>query len=235
MKKEERLLFLQEKLVKMKEYEEALYAKGLQYIAGIDEAGRGPLAGPVVAAAIVLPADFALLGVDDSKKLTPKKREELFEQIKESAVSYGIGVVDSQTIDRINILEATKLAMKEALRECEKGIRETLGAGWRETLHVGQGRNACCIEHVLIDALKLHDVPIAQTAIIKGDAKSVTIAAASILAKVTRDRMMIEYDAIYPGYAFDSNKGYGTEAHYEGLRRLGLTPIHRRSFLKDFS
>lgn len=235
MKKDERLLFLQEKLVRMKEYEEALYTEGFCYIAGIDEAGRGPLAGPVAAAAVILPRGFDLLGVDDSKKLSPKKREELFVEIKERAVAYGIGLVDHVTIDRINILEATKMAMKEALREAEKGIREQLGTPWREALQSGDRMRSCCIEHVLIDALLLKDVPIPQTAIIKGDAKSVSIAAASILAKVTRDHIMQQYDELYPGYAFASNKGYGTEAHYEGLREHGLCPIHRRTFLKDFS
>ncbi|MDD3349652.1 MAG: ribonuclease HII [Eubacteriales bacterium] len=214
MKKDERQLLLKEKLLQMKCYEQALYEKGERYIAGVDEVGRGPLAGPVVAAAVVLPSDFAILGVDDSKKLSPKKRDELYDAILANAIAYGIGLVDHATIDRINILEATKLAMKEALRECEKN---------------------CLIGHVLIDALHLKEVPLPQTAIIKGDAKSVSIAAASIVAKVTRDRMMMDYDALYPGYSFAANKGYGTAAHYEGLRKQGICPIHRRSFLKDFS
>ncbi|MDD2484208.1 MAG: ribonuclease HII [Eubacteriales bacterium] len=214
MKKDERQLLLKEKLLQMKCYEQALYEKGERYIAGVDEVGRGPLAGPVVAAAVVLPSDFAILGVDDSKKLSPKKRDELYDAILANAIAYGIGLVDHATIDRINILEATKIAMKEALRECEKN---------------------CLIGHVLIDALHLKEVPLPQTAIIKGDAKSVSIAAASIVAKVTRDRMMMDYDALYPGYSFAANKGYGTTAHYEGLRKQGICPIHRRSFLKDFS
>jgi len=215
MKKEERIVLLQEKLLLMKTFEEERYLSGCRYIAGVDEVGRGPLAGPVVAAAVVLPRDFDVLGVDDSKKLSEKRREELFEQIRQKALAIGLGVVDHSTIDDINILQATKRAMEKALEECA-GVLAS-------------------IDHILIDALTLENVPIPQTAIVKGDAKSVSIAAASIIAKVTRDRMMAEYDAHYPGYAFGSNKGYGTAAHYEGLHRQGLCPIHRRTFLKDFS
>ncbi len=212
MTKEERIEKLKEKLALMSAYENALREQGARYVAGVDEVGRGPLAGPVVAAAVILPADFDVLGVDDSKKLSEKKREELFEQIKEKAVAYAIGMRDPQRIDAINILEATKEAMADAI----------LGLGVEP-------------DHVLIDALTLKDVPIRQTGIVKGDARSVSIAAASILAKVTRDRMMVEYDAQYPGYGFAQNKGYGTAAHYAGLKTLGLTPIHRRSFLKNLA
>ncbi|GAB1476727.1 ribonuclease HII [Bacillota bacterium] len=232
MKKEERQQYLIEKLAAMKKYEKNLYSDGLRYIAGVDEVGRGPLAGPVVAAAVILPADFSLLGVDDSKKLSQKKREELFEGIKEEAVAYGLGCIDNEEIDRINILEATKSAMKEALRELERNLRESLGPEWAELTGEKNRKKPCCIQHILIDALKLPDVPIPQTAIIGGDAVSVSIAAASILAKVTRDRMMVEYSVSYPGYAFESNKGYGTKAHYEGIKARGLCPIHRRSFCR---
>ncbi len=230
MKKEERLLLLAEKLARMKEYENALYEKGVKYIAGVDEVGRGPLAGPVVAAAVILPEDFALLGVDDSKKLSEKKREELFEQIRDAAVAYGIGCIDNETIDRINILEATKAAMKEALRDLEKKLRDSLGDDWKALTGNPDRRKPCCIQHILIDALTLKDVPIPQTGIIRGDGASVSIAAASILAKVTRDRMMKEYHETYPDYSFDSNKGYGTRAHYEGIKARGLCPIHRKTF-----
>ncbi|MBQ3107595.1 MAG: ribonuclease HII, partial [Firmicutes bacterium] len=164
-----------------------------------------------VTAAVILPEDFDLLGVDDSKKLSEKKREELFDQIKEKAVCWSIGIKGPDVIDEINILEATKAAMTEAIEGLELQP-----------------------DHILIDALTLKNVDIPQTGIIKGDANSVSIAAASILAKVTRDRMMVEYDSVYPGYGFASNKGYGTAAHYDGLRRNGITPIHRMSFLGSF-
>ncbi len=234
MKKEERKLLLQQKLEDMKRYENDLYDKGIHYIAGVDEAGRGPLAGPVVAAAVVLPMDFGLLGVDDSKKLTQKKREVLYEQILGLALAYGIGIVDNETIDSINILEATKSAMKIALRELERELRECLGPDWKTLTGEADRRKPCCIQHVLIDALILPDVPIPQTAIVHGDGISVSIAAASILAKVTRDRIMLEYSKQYCGYSFESNKGYGTKAHYLGIDAKGLCPIHRRTFLKGF-
>jgi len=194
----------------MSVYENRLRKEGCLYIAGVDEVGRGPLAGPVVTAAVILPADFKLLGVDDSKKLSPKKRDELFDQIKEAAVCWSIGRREHDRIDEINILEATKEAMTDAI------------------LHL-----PIQPDHVLIDAVKLKNLEIPQTAIIKGDATSVSIAAASILAKVTRDREMEEMDKLYPGYDFASNKGYGTKAHYAGLSKQGPCPIHRRSFLKN--
>lgn len=180
-------------------------------IAGVDEVGRGPLAGPVVAAAVILPRDFDLLGVNDSKKLSEKRREELFDQIMERAVAVNIGMRDEQTIDHVNILNATKEAMADAIR----GLNPQP-------------------DIVLIDALELEGLNIPQKGIVKGDAKSVSIAAASIIAKVTRDRMMVKYAEQYPGYAFEKNKGYGTKAHYEGLDRLGACPIHRRSFLVKY-
>ncbi|MBQ4340091.1 MAG: ribonuclease HII [Firmicutes bacterium] len=209
MTKEERRLLMEQKLVEMKVYENELYSKGIKYAAGIDEVGRGPLAGPVVAAAVILPLDFDVLGINDSKKLSEKKREELFEVIKERAVAYSFGVVDNEVIDEINILEATKKAMKMAV----------------ESLEIKP-------EHLLIDAVKLQDVDLPQTAIIKGDEKSISVAAASILAKVTRDRMMVEYAEEYTHYAFEKNKGYGTKAHYEGIEKAGICPIHRKTFLK---
>ena len=208
MTKAERLEFQKKKLIEMSRYENELRAAGCRYICGVDEVGRGPLAGPVVTAAVILPADFSILGVDDSKKLTSKKRDELFDRIKEAAVCWAIGRREPDAIDKINILNATKAAMMDAILSLE--IQP---------------------DHVLIDAVNLKDLSIPQTDIIKGDASSVSIAAASILAKVTRDREMVEMDRIYPGYAFASNKGYGTRAHYEGLAKLGSCPIHRRSFL----
>lgn len=215
MKKAEREIFLREKLIEMKRYEERLYQKGAIFVAGVDEVGRGPLAGPVVAASVILPPDFDILGVDDSKKLSEKRRNELNILIRESAIAYGIGMCNEQVIDEINILEATKLAMKEAIREAEK----MLGS------HV---------DHILLDAVTLRDLDRPQTAIIKGDCLSVSIAAASIIAKVTRDTMMAEYSETYPHYCFEQNKGYGTQAHYEGIKAHGLCRIHRRSFLKNF-
>ena len=190
----------------MKCYEKQAIAKGYQYIAGIDEVGRGPLAGPVVSAAVILPHNFNLIEVNDSKQLSLKKREELFDAIMEQAVAVGIGVKDETVIDQVNIYEATKLAMNEAVQEL-------------------QVKPDC----LLIDAMKLNlDIP--QEKIIKGDAKSISIACASIIAKVTRDRMMEKYNELYPGYAFDKNAGYGTKAHLEGLEKHGITPIHRKSF-----
>ena len=218
MTKQEREQFLREKLQTMQIYERDLRAAGKRYIAGVDEVGRGPLAGPVVAVCVILPEDFDVLGVDDSKKLSEKKREQLYDAILSEALAYGIGIQDNASIDEINILEATKEAMRCAILEAEQALRAKTGCG---------------IDHILIDALTLREVAIPQTGIVKGDGASLSIAAASILAKVTRDRMMIEYDSIYPGYAFAKNKGYGTKAHYEGLQAQGMTPIHRRSFLKN--
>lgn len=198
-----------ERLEKMKSFEREVLGEDVKFYAGIDEVGRGPLAGPVVAAAVILPRDFNVLGINDSKKLSEKRREELFELIKENAVAYSFGMVDNRIIDEINILQATKLAMKKAI----------------EGLKIKP-------EHILIDAVKLEDVDIPQTSIIKGDEKSLAVAAASIMAKVTRDHMMEEYSKTYPGYAFEKNKGYGTKAHYDGIAQNGITPIHRKTFLK---
>ena len=217
MTKEERLEKQRERLAEMRLREEELHKQGYVNIAGVDEVGRGPLAGPVVAAAVVLPEDFDVLGIDDSKKLSEKKREELFKVITEGAVAYGIGMADHEVIDDINILQATKLAMKRALDE----LSEKLKAAESGT-----------IDYILFDAMKIEDIDIPQESIIKGDAKVLAIAAASIVAKVTRDRMMVEYAKEYPGYAFEKNKGYGTKAHYEGIEAQGICPIHRRMFLK---
>lgn len=193
-------------VVIMKEYENELYNKGIKYIAGVDEVGRGPLVGPVVTAAVILPVDFYDERINDSKKVTEKKREILYDVIMENAVSVGIGMSSSEVIDEINILEATKKAMKEALNN----------------LSVKP-------EHVLIDAVKL-DIDIPSTSIIKGDAKSQSIAAASIMAKVTRDRMMYELDKEHPEYDFAHNKGYGTKKHIEAIRKYGILKEHRKSF-----
>ena len=211
MTKAERLEKQIERLNEMLTFERELWSLGNDFIAGVDEVGRGPLAGPVVTAAVILPKDFSLTGVDDSKKLSPKRRDELFDQIKEAAVCWAVGRREPERIDQINILEATKEAMCDAVISLE--IRP---------------------QHVLIDAVKLSSLDIPQTSLIKGDARSVSIAAASIIAKVTRDREMEEMAGIWPGYAFESNKGYGTAAHYEGLRKLGPCPIHRKSFIKEF-
>lgn len=205
-----------ERLAGMKVREDELRLAGYCNIAGVDEVGRGPLAGPVVAAAVVLPADFDVLGVDDSKKLSEKKREELFDVIKEKAVAFGIGMADEQVIDDINILQATKKAMKQAIEELE----DKLGSG---------GGSA---DYILFDAMKIDEIDIPQESVIKGDAKVLAIAAASIIAKVTRDRMMAEYALEYPGYGFEKNKGYGTKQHYEGIEKQGICPIHRKTFLK---
>ncbi len=190
----------------MKEFETELYNKGINFIAGIDEVGRGPLVGPVVTAAVILPKDFYDERINDSKKLTEKKRELLYDVIMENAISVGVGISSENVIDEINILNATKRAMLEAVNN----------------LSVKP-------EHLLIDAVKLNtDIP--QTSIIKGDAKSESIAAASIIAKVTRDRMMIELDKIHPEYDFKHNKGYGTKKHIEAIRKYGIIKEHRKTF-----
>ena len=197
------------RLEAMREYEDTYDA--CAYICGIDEAGRGPLAGPVVAAAAVLPKDCQIFYLNDSKNLSEKKRDLLFDEIKEKAVAYGIGIVSPQVIDEINILQATYEAMRQAISQLNV-IPEIL----------------------LNDAVTIPGVDIMQVPIVKGDAKSVSIAAASILAKVTRDRMMMEYDQIYPEYGFAKHKGYGTAAHIAALKEYGPCPIHRRTFIKKF-
>ena len=194
-------------------FERELRAKGVQYIAGVDEVGRGPLAGPVVCAAVIMPIEDSelVVGVDDSKKLSAKKREELAEQIKQKALCYTIIEVDEKTIDEINILQATRLGMKKAV----------------ETL-------AITPQTVLTDGNMTLDITLPQKSIIKGDALCYSIGAASILAKVYRDNLMDEYAKSYPHYAFEQNKGYGTAAHIQGIKEHGLCPIHRRTFTKNF-
>ena len=194
------------RLEKMLAYEKELYTQGIQLIAGVDEVGRGPLAGPVVAAAVILPKACKIPGLNDSKKIPKSKHKEIYEAVLQNAVAIGIGIKDNQVVDQVNIYEATKLAMMEAIGQLEPQP-----------------------QHLLIDAMKL-DFPIPQTSIIKGDANSLSIAAASIVAKVTRDQMMEEFDLEYPGYDFAQNAGYGTANHLAGLHKLGVTPIHRRSF-----
>lgn len=218
MTKKEREEYLLQKLAEMKAFDQEA-SGGCTYIAGVDEVGRGPLAGPVVTAAVVLPPDFSVPGIDDSKKLTEKKREALFPVIMENALAYGIGMADHKLIDEINILEATKVAMAEAVEKANEMLKEKCGQE---------------IQHVLFDAMKLDTVALPQSSVIKGDAKSLSIAAASVLAKVTRDRMMVELAEVYPHYAFEKNKGYGTKAHYEGLEKAGPCEIHRMTFLKNF-
>lgn len=190
----------------MKEYENELYDKGIKYIAGVDEVGRGPLIGNVVCACVILPKDYYNEEIKDSKKLSEKKREMLYDVIMENAISVGIGESSEDVIDEINILQATKRAMMQAIDNCS--IKP---------------------EHVLIDAVKL-DLDIPSTSIIKGDAKSQSIAAASIIAKVTRDRQMIELARIHPEYDLDKNKGYGTKKHIDAIKKYGLLKEHRKTF-----
>ena len=194
------------RLENMLTYEKDLYKQGLTLIAGVDEVGRGPLAGPVVAAAVILPQGCKIKGLNDSKKIPKKKHLEVFQAVQDQALSIGIGIIDNQVIDQVNIYEATKLAMKEAISQLSLQP-----------------------QHLLIDAMKL-DLPISQTSIIKGDANSLSIAAASIIAKVTRDELMKDYDSQFPGYDFSANAGYGTAKHLEGIEKQGITAIHRLSF-----
>ncbi len=200
------------RLIELSKFEKEYNSKGYEYIAGIDEAGRGPLAGPVVAAAVILPKGCMIEGVNDSKKVSEKKREKLYDVIIQNAVAWGVGIKDNIVIDDINILEATRLAMHEAI---------------------------CNLKHkpdfILIDAEKKVDTNgIPYLPIIKGDALSISIASASIIAKVTRDRIMRTFSKIYPEYGFEKHKGYGTKMHIEAIKEYGLTPIHRRSFTKNF-
>ena len=199
------------RLDNMRKFEKPLYETGIKYIAGIDEVGRGPLAGPVVAGAVILPKDCDILYLNDSKKLSEKMRESLYDEIMEKAVAVGIGIVSPARIDEINILQATYEAMRIAI----------------SNLKVSP-------DLLLNDAVTIPGVDIKQVPIIKGDAKSVSIAAASIIAKVTRDRLMVKYEEVLPGYGFASNKGYGSAMHIEALQKIGPTPIHRQSFIKNF-
>ena len=201
-----------ERLEKLKEIEKDLYSKGFEKICGIDEAGRGPLAGPVVVAAVVMPKDSFIEGVNDSKKVSEKKREKLYDEITNSAIAYGIAIIDQKEIDDINILNATKKGLTQALMQLSEKP-----------------------DIILVDALnKIDTLGIPYESIIKGDAKSYSIAAASIIAKVTRDRIMRQWDEIYPEYGFEKHKGYGTKAHIEVIKNNGICPIHRKSFVKNF-
>ena len=192
-----------------KKYEQELYFQGVNIIAGVDEVGRGPLVGPVVTTCVVLPNNYTLAGLTDSKKLTKKQREKFYDIICRDALSIGIGIKNEKIIDAVNIYEATKLAMYEAIEECNKKIK---------------------IEHVLIDAMKLEKLEIPSTSIIKGDLKSISISAASVVAKVTRDKMMEELDKIYPVYDFKHNAGYPTKKHIEAIKKYGIIDEHRKTF-----
>lgn len=198
---------LHDAFIQMSRYEEELYDKGLTLVAGVDEVGRGPIAGPVVASAVMLPQDFYLLGLNDSKQLSEKKRDEFFEIILEQAITYGIGIVGAAEIDLMNIHQASLEAMRRAV----------------EQLMVPP-------EHLLVDAMKIPSVDYPQTAIVKGDAKSISIAASSVVAKVTRDRIMKDLAVEFPNYGFDKNMGYGTKEHLDALKSFGATPYHRLSF-----
>ncbi len=209
MTKEENLQKELDRLKAMREFEEK-YSEYM-YIAGVDEVGRGPLCGPVVTAAMILPKDCDILYINDSKKLSEKRREELYPEIMEKAVAVGIGSCSPAEIDELNILNATKKAMRDAVLSLKP-----------------------LPDCVFVDAVTIPDLPMRQIPIIKGDAKSVSIAAASIIAKVTRDRLMLEYDEKYPGYGFASNKGYGTAEHIKALKTLGPCEIHRKSFIGNF-
>ena len=201
-----------DRLKNLKKDEESLYSSKIKYICGIDEAGRGPLAGPVVVGAVILPVDSLIEGVNDSKKISEKKRERVFEEIVSTAISYSTGIVDQRTIDEINILNATKLAVKKAIEGLE--IKPDL---------------------ILVDALTgIETFGIPYKSIIKGDAKEYSIAAASIIAKVTRDRMMLEWDKVFPEYGFAKHKGYGTASHIQALKENGPCMLHRKTFIKNF-
>lgn len=199
-----------ERFNRMCVFEKKLFNKGYKLIAGIDEAGRGPLAGPVVAASVILPENVFIPGLDDSKKLAPEKRDQLYDVISEKAIALSTGIVDVEVIDSINILNATKMAMETAVRKL-----------------------APKPEYILIDAVELPQFSIKQKAIIKGDSKSISIAAASIIAKVTRDRILDKLHNEYPDYGFVHHKGYGTKQHVDAIKKYGVCPIHRMSFLKN--
>ncbi len=202
----------EQRLLKLKEIDKEFFDMGMKYVCGIDEAGRGPLAGPVVVASVILPKNSMIEGVNDSKKISESKREKLYDIILEEAISYGIGIIYQDEIDEINILQATKKGLHEAVANME--IKPNV---------------------ILVDALTgIDTLGIPYKSIIKGDAKSYSIGAASIIAKVTRDRIMREWDKVYPEYGFAGHKGYGTAKHIEAIKKYGLTPIHRRSFCKNF-
>lgn len=202
----------EQRLIELKKIEEELHNNGNEYICGIDEAGRGPLAGPVVIAAAIMPRDSMIEGVNDSKKVSEKKREKLYEEITKEAISYGVAIIDQNEIDRINILNATKHGLTTSIKELK--VKPDI---------------------ILVDALtKIDTCGIPYNSIIKGDAKSYSIAAASIIAKVTRDRIMRQWDEVYPQYGFAKHKGYGTAAHIAAIKENGICPLHRLSFVKKF-
>lgn len=202
----------QERLEKLKEIENGLFNKGITKICGIDEAGRGPLAGPVVVAAVIMPQDSFIEGVNDSKKVSEKKREKLYEEITQNAIAWGIGIIDEKEIDNVNILNATKKGLTIALQQLTEKP-----------------------DIILVDALtKIDTLGIPYQSIVKGDAKSYSIASASIIAKVTRDRIMRQWDEVYPQYGFGKHKGYGTKVHIEAIKNNGICPIHRKTFVKHF-
>lgn len=208
-----------ERLQEIQKIERDLYAQGIKSICGIDEAGRGPFAGPVVVASVIMPQDSMIEGVNDSKKVSEKKREALYEKIIEEAIAYGVGIIDQNEIDKVNILNATKEGLTMCIKELEKDLKEK-NRGFKKP------------EIILVDALtKIDTDGINYRSIIKGDAKSYSIAAASIIAKVTRDRIMRQWDEVYPQYGFAQHKGYGTSAHIAAIKEYGLCPLHRRSFI----
>ena len=208
-----------ERLLNLKKEEKALYEKGIVSICGIDEAGRGPLAGPVVVACSLMPKDSMIEGVNDSKKIAEKKRERIYEEIIKEAIAYGVGIINQEEIDRINILNATKKGLTIAIKELEEKLEK---------------QNLKRPEVILVDALTgIDTLGIPYKSIIHGDAISYSITCASIIAKVTRDRIMKQMDEIYPQYGFAKHKGYGTAAHMQAIRENGLCPIHRRSFVKN--
>ena len=210
-----------ERLKEIKKIEEDLYLQGVTSIAGIDEAGRGPLAGPVVVSCVVMPRDSMIEGVNDSKKVSEKKREKLYDQIIEESIAYGVGIISQTEIDRINILNATKEGLTTAIKEMEKNLQE-------------RKRGFDKPEIILVDALtKIDTDHIPYRSIIKGDAKSYSIAAASIIAKVTRDGFIRQKEKVKPIYGFAQHKGYGTAAHISAIKEYGLCPLHRRSFVKN--
>ena len=210
-----------ERLKEIKKIERKLYLQGITSIAGIDEAGRGPLAGPVVVACVIMPQDSMIEGVNDSKKVSEKKREKLYDVILEESIAFGVGIISQAEIDRINILNATKEGLTIAIKEMEKNLQE-------------RKRTIQKPDIILVDALtKIDTDHIPYKSIIKGDAKSYSIAAASIIAKVTRDRIMRQWDEVYPMYGFAKHKGYGTAAHVQAIKEYGLCPLHRRSFVKN--
>ena len=212
----------EQRLNELKKIDREFYEKGLKLIAGIDEAGRGPLAGPVVVAAVVMPEDLFIEGVNDSKKVSEKKREKLYDLILEEALGYGVGIIDQKEIDEINILNATKEGLTRAIKELEKDLQEKNGKLTKPDV-------------IFVDALtKIDTDNIPYKSIIHGDAISYSIAAASIIAKVTRDRIMRQWDEIYPQYGFAKHKGYGTAAHIQAIKEYGICPLHRLSFVKNF-